>query len=121
MCVYVFPNRRLIWLVSLMTCTSLVIIHGIGLIDRYHSSPTRVQLDVSHRQGIPLPAVTICPHHRFDVDRLKQLWHDVINDTAVSLDSREQYYQLAGVLPIDELWSKIAYKNISTLFPMVTV
>nr|CAH0104796.1 unnamed protein product [Daphnia galeata] len=104
-----------------MTCLSLVIIHGAGLIHRFNSFPTRVQLDVSYRQGIPLPAVTICPLHRFDVDRLKNLWLQTMGSIDTPLNSTEQYYQLADIIPIEELWSKIAYWDTEALFPMCYV
>ena len=110
---------RLTWLASIMTCVSLVIIHGAGLIHRFNCFPTRVQLDVSYRQGIPLPAVTICPLHRFDVDRLKNLWLQTMGSIDTPLNSTEQYYQLANIIPIEKLWSKIAYWDTEALFPMV--
>lgn len=110
---------RLIWLASIMTCLALVLIHGAGLIHRFNSFPTRVQLDVSYRQGIPLPAVTICPLHRFDVDRLKNLWLQTMGSIDTPLNSTEQYYQLSDIIPIEELWSKIAYWDTEALFPMV--
>ena len=77
---------------------------------------------MSNRQGIPLPAVTVCPLDRFDVNRLEQLWRQTIDDNAQQQkppDPTEQYYQLAGVLPVDELWHKIAYPTPADLFPMV--
>lgn len=103
----------------------LAVVHGGGLIQRYRSYPTRVQLDVSNRQGIPLPAVTVCPLDRFDVNRLQLLWRQTIvafndsNSTGPEPEPTEMYYQLAGLLPVDELWNKIAFPNARALFPMV--
>jgi hypothetical protein len=121
--------RRLIWIMSLMSCLLLVIVHGAGLVQRYRTYPTRVQLDVSNRQGMALPAVTVCPLDRFDVKRLHRLWRRQlrIDDdpaAATSLtqqppDAMEMYYQLADVMPVQELWHEIAYSNVETLFPLV--
>lgn len=92
----------------------------MSLIQRYQTYPTRVQLDVSNRQGIPLPAVTVCPLDRFNVNRLERLWLETIGGTAAPApDAAEQYYQLADMLPVEELWHKIAYSDVTTLFPVV--
>lgn len=115
-------DRRLIWLASFVTCLSLAVVHGVGLIHRYRSYPTRVQLDVSDRQGIALPAVTVCPLDRFDIHRLEQLWRQ--RGPAVEQQRRlsvtEKYYLLAGVMSVDELWRNLAYPNAKSLFPMVS-
>lgn len=111
---------------SLLTCLILAVVHGAGLIQRYRTYPTRVQLDVSNRQGIPLPAVTVCPLNRFHVKRLQLLWRQTMtgsndsNSRTIRLPKPvEQYYQLAGVLPIDQLWTRISYPDVKSLFLMV--
>jgi hypothetical protein len=120
--------RRLIWIVSLLSCLILVIVHGASLVQRYRTYPTRVQLDVSNRQGIALPAVTVCPLDRFDLNRLQLLWRRRIDDVAnatgtgatrTTPDATEKYYQLADVMPVQELWQEIAYSDVETLFPLV--
>ncbi|XP_057368341.1 acid-sensing ion channel 2-like [Daphnia carinata] len=112
--------RRLIWLTALTTCLVLAAVHGASLMQRYRSYPTRVQLDVANRQGIALPAVTVCPLDRFDVNRLERLWrHTIGHDAhAEAPHAADQYYQLADVLPVQELWNKIAYTDAQTLFPV---
>ena len=104
-----------------MSCVILVIVHGAGLVQRYRTYPTRVQLDVSNRQGIALPAVTVCPLDRFDVKRLQRLWRQKMDPGKVENppDTTEMYYQLADVLPVQELWEEIAYSDVETLFPLV--
>lgn len=112
-------HRRLVWLTALTTCLVLAVVHGASLIQRYRSYPTRVQLDVSNRQGIALPAVTVCPLDRFDVNRLERLWRHTIGGPAQAPDATDQYYQLADLLPVQELWHKIAYSDAQTLFSVV--
>ena len=104
-----------------MTCVILVVVHGASLVQRYRTYPTRVQLDVSNRQGIALPAVTVCPLDRFDVNRLQRLWRRRIGDAAgaATPDATDKYYQLADVMPVQELWQEIAYSDAETLFPVV--
>ncbi|KZS13489.1 Uncharacterized protein APZ42_021368 [Daphnia magna] len=111
--------RRLVWLTALTTCLVLAVVHGASLIQRYRSYPTRVQLDVSNRQGIALPAVTVCPLDRFDVNRLERLWRHTIGGPAQAPDATDQYYQLADLLPVQELWHKIAYSDAQTLFSLL--
>lgn len=113
-------QRRLIWSGSLIACLALAGVHGIGLLRRYRTYPTRVQLDVSNRQGMPLPAVTVCPLDRFDLERLARLYREAFRAGEAEPHPVEQYYQLAGVMPIDQLWTRIAYSNATHLFPMVT-
>lgn len=112
-------HRRLVWLTALTTCLVLAVVHGASLIQRYRSYPTRVQLDVSNRQGIALPAVTVCPLDRFDVNRLERLWRHTIGGPTQAPDATDQYYQLADLLPVQELWHKIAYSDAQTLFSLV--
>ena len=117
--------RRMIWLASFVTCLLLAVVYGVGLIHRYRTYPTRVQLDVSNRQGIPLPAVTVCPLDRFDINRLEQLWRqNKMERTHPRADQRplnstEKYYQLADVVPLDELGRNLAYPNAKSIFPTV--
>lgn len=107
---------------AVLVCLSLALVHGGGLLLRYRTYPTRIQLSVSDRQGIPLPALTVCPWDRFDLARLESLWRAEMPSSpaaASAPDAKEQYYQLADRMPIDELWSRIAYPEASALFPMV--
>ena len=113
------------WAIAVTVCLALVIVHGSSLIQRYLTYPTRIQLDVSNRQEMTLPAITICPLDRFDLVRLRRLWlattKTITNISSGQLlpNASEQYYQLADRFAVDELWRRIAYENTRLVFPMV--
>ena len=118
------------WMAAVLTCLSLALFHGGALLARYRTYPTRIQLSVSERQGTPLPALTVCPWDRFDLARLERLWRETNAPQRPAAgpgaaiadphpDAKAQYEQLAERMPIDELWSRIAYPEPSSLFPMV--
>ncbi len=115
------------WLLFVVICLSLILVHGGGLLMRFRTYPTWIQLTVADRRGSALPALTVCPLDRFDLARLERLWREemmMMRETdGMTLpampDAREQYYQLAERMRIEELWRQIAYQNPSDLFPMV--
>ena len=126
-------KRRLIWALCVIGCLGLVCLHGSSLILRYRTYPTRIQLDVVNKEERTLPAITVCPLDHFDLLRLKELWLSEFNpsvsgqrggpldDHQLMPNASEQYYQLADVIAVDQLWSRIAYDDPRLLFPMVGI
>lgn len=133
---YLCHTRKGIWSAVVLLSLVLVLVHGGGLLLRFQTYPIRIQLSMADERAAPLPALTVCPLDRFDLTRLEHLWKELLyekgsnsedgprgneNAAVIPLDPKEQYYQLAGMIPIDQLWERIAYHNATSLFPLVTI
>ena len=112
--------RRRCWCTLVLSCLLLAIIHGAGLIRRYQSYQTRVQLHVYNKQSLAVPDITVCPMHRFDLLKLNQLWtqHFGHSKTA-AIDPTSQYYQLNDLMDVHTLWRRIAYGSVDDMIPVV--
>ena len=115
-------SRRRFWCLAVACCFLLSAIHGLSLIWRYQTYPTRVRLLVSNNQSLRIPDTTFCPLDRFDLVKLNQLWkeHFGVNRTH-PVDPTLLYYQLADLIHLPVLWRKISYTSADDLISLVTI